>query len=72
MDLLALILGTGDIILIGKSKGDMLTAFHRIKELGGGMVIAEKNEVLHEIALPLLGIMSNLKMTELIQERNRW
>lgn len=27
--------GTGDIILIGKSKGDMLTAFHRIKELGG-------------------------------------
>ncbi|MGN5651177.1 adenine deaminase C-terminal domain-containing protein [Bacillus sp. Brlt_9] len=63
--------GTGDIILIGKSKGDMLTAFHRIKELGGGMVIAEKNEVLHEIALPLLGIMSNLKMSELIQEEKQ-
>ena len=38
----------------------MLTAFRRVKELGGGMVI-ENNEVLHEIALPLLGIMSNLK-----------
>ncbi|GAB6437916.1 MULTISPECIES: adenine deaminase C-terminal domain-containing protein [unclassified Bacillus (in: firmicutes)] len=63
--------GTGDIILIGKSKGDMLTAFHRVKELGGGMVIAEKNEVLHEIALPLLGIMSKLKMTELIQEEKQ-
>lgn len=59
--------GTGDIILIGKNKEDMLTAFHRVKELGGGMVIAEKNEVLHEIALPLLGIMSNLKMNKLIQ-----
>ncbi|PEM24942.1 adenine deaminase C-terminal domain-containing protein [Bacillus wiedmannii] len=63
--------GTGDIILIGKNKEDMLTAFHRVKELGGGMVIAEKNEVLHEIALPLLGIMSNLKMSELIQEEKQ-
>ncbi|MGG0707673.1 adenine deaminase C-terminal domain-containing protein [Bacillus paramobilis] len=63
--------GTGDIILIGKNKEDMLIAFHRIKELGGGMVIAEKNEVLHEIVLPLLGIMSNLKMSELIQEEKQ-
>ncbi|HDR7793916.1 TPA: adenine deaminase [Bacillus luti] len=63
--------GTGDIILIGKSKEDMLTAFHRVKEIGGGMVIAEKNEVLHEIALPLLGIMSDLKMSELIQEEKK-
>lgn len=63
--------GTGDIILIGKNKEDMLTAFHRVKEIGGGMVIAEKNEVLHEIALPLLGIMSNLKMSELIQEEKQ-
>ncbi|OOZ89565.1 adenine deaminase C-terminal domain-containing protein [Bacillus cereus] len=63
--------GTGDIILIGKNKEDMLTAFHRVKEIGGGMVMAEKNEVLHEIALPLLGIMSNLKMSELIQEEKQ-
>ncbi|ACK96790.1 adenosine deaminase [Bacillus thuringiensis] len=63
--------GTSDIILIGKSKEDMLTAFHRVKELGGGIVIAEKNEVLHEIALPLLGIMSDVKMSELIQEEKK-
>lgn len=63
--------GTGDIILIGKSKEDMLTAFHRVKELGGGIVIAEKNEVLHKIALPLLGIMSDVKMSELIQEEKK-
>ncbi|PFZ23826.1 adenosine deaminase [Bacillus wiedmannii] len=63
--------GTGDIILIGKNKEDMLIAFHRVQELGGGMVIAEKNEILHEIALPLLGIMSNLKMSELIQEEKQ-
>lgn len=63
--------GTGDMILIGKSKSDMLTAFHRVKELGGGMVIAEKNEVLHEIALPLLGIMSDVNMSDLIQEEKK-
>ena len=27
--------GTGDIILVGKRKEDMLTAFHRIKNLAG-------------------------------------
>ncbi|MGH0431028.1 adenine deaminase [Bacillus hominis] len=63
--------GTGDIILIGKRKEDMLTAFHRVKELGGGMVIAERNEVLHEIALPVLGIMSDLKMSELIHKEKK-
>ncbi|WP_242212885.1 adenine deaminase C-terminal domain-containing protein [Bacillus cereus group sp. BfR-BA-01383] len=63
--------GTGDMILIGKSKIDMLTAFHRVKELGGGMVIVEKNEVLHEIALPLLGIMSDVNMSDLIQEEKK-
>ncbi|KMP95745.1 adenine deaminase [Bacillus cereus] len=63
--------GTGDMILIGKSKEDMLTAFHRVKELGGGMVIAENNEVLHEIALPLLGIMSDEKMSNVIQKEKK-
>ncbi|MED1410722.1 MULTISPECIES: adenine deaminase C-terminal domain-containing protein [Bacillus] len=60
--------GTGDIILIGKSKEDMLGAFNRVKELGGGMVLTERNEVLHEISLPLLGIMSDLEMSDLINE----
>lgn len=60
--------GTGDIILIGKSKEDMLSAFNRVKEIGGGMVITERNKILHEISLPLLGIMSHLDMSSLIQE----
>ncbi|PFM58754.1 adenosine deaminase [Bacillus cereus] len=60
--------GTGDIILIGKSKEDMLGAFNRVKELGGGMVLTERNEVLHEISLPLLGIMSDLEMSALIHK----
>lgn len=59
---------TGDIILIGKSKEDMLKAFDRLKEIGGGIVLVEGMKILHEIPLPLTGIMSNTDMFSLIQE----
>ena len=32
---------TGDIILIGKDKNEMLNAFNEIKRIGGGMVLSE-------------------------------
>ena len=54
--------GTGDILLIGKRKADMLLAFERMKAIGGGIVLAEENQILHEIPLPLIGRMSNLDM----------
>ncbi len=71
--------GTGDILIIGKRKIDMLIAFERMQAIGGGMVLAEENHILHEIPLPLTGIMSDLdigflikdekKMIELLKER---
>jgi len=61
---------TGDIILIGKSKQDMLCAFKRMKELGGGIVIAEGQQVVCELPLPLGGIMSDLPLEKLmVQEK---
>ena len=59
---------TGDIVLIGKSKEDMLAAFRRMKEIGGGMVMAEKGEILFEMELSLSGIMSDKPMEELMAE----
>ncbi|QQZ09106.1 adenine deaminase C-terminal domain-containing protein [Heyndrickxia vini] len=59
---------TGDIILIGKNKNDMVCAFNRMKELGGGIVLTEKEEVIHEIPLSLSGFMSNKPMDRLIKE----
>lgn len=59
---------TGDIILIGKSKPDMIAAFNRMKEIGGGIVLTENGEVLHEIPLPLSGLLSKKEMPELIEE----
>ncbi|MBA2872466.1 adenine deaminase [Anoxybacillus calidus] len=59
---------TGDIILIGKRKADMYTAFQRMKEIGGGIVLVENGEVIHEISLSLHGMMSIKKVEVLIEE----
>ncbi|MCQ6277024.1 adenine deaminase [Bacillus sp. V3B] len=60
---------TGDIILIGKSKIDMIKAFERVKEIGGGIVITENGEIAKELHLPLKGLMSNKTLEELIVEQ---
>ncbi|MDP4157227.1 MAG: adenine deaminase C-terminal domain-containing protein, partial [Bacillota bacterium] len=57
---------TGDIILIGKSKADIICAFNRMKELGGGIVLAENGQIVSELPLPLNGIMSDLSVDELM------
>ncbi|MEH7253970.1 adenine deaminase C-terminal domain-containing protein [Neobacillus niacini] len=62
---------TGDIILIGKNKRDMLAAFNRMKALGGGIVMVEGEQVVSEIPLRLNGIMSNLPIKELISEEKK-
>jgi adenine deaminase len=62
---------TGDIILIGKRKKDMMVAFDRMKEIGGGIVLVEDGEVLHEVELPLGGLFSKKKMPELIEEEKK-
>src|SRR5690606_31728367 len=62
---------TGDIILIGKSKPDMMAAFKRMKEIGGGIVLVENGKVMHEIPLPFAGIMSDRKMEDLMVEEQR-
>ncbi|HZG59723.1 MAG TPA: adenine deaminase C-terminal domain-containing protein [Anoxybacillus sp.] len=62
---------TGDIILIGKRKADMYKAFQRVKEIGGGIVLVENGEVIHEIPLSLNGMMSTKKIEVLIEEEKR-
>jgi len=44
---------SGDIILIGKNKEDMIRAFNEMKKMKGGMVLVENNEVI--VSLPLAG-----------------
>ncbi|WP_099354961.1 adenine deaminase C-terminal domain-containing protein [Fredinandcohnia onubensis] len=56
---------TGDFVLIGKNKKDMLLAFNRMKELGGGIVLVENGNILHEVPLDIGGITSSKSVEEL-------
>lgn len=62
---------TGDIVLIGKNKNEMIRAFRRLKEIGGGIVFSENEEIVLEIPLPLKGVMSNKSVEELIVEEKK-
>ena len=58
---------TGDIILIGKSIADMKRAFRELKELQGGIVLAEDGEVVESLPLPIAGGMYDGKVEHLIE-----
>ena len=59
---------TGDIVLIGKKKNDMLLAFQEMKQMGGGIVIVEDGTVLFRMPLSLNGIMSEKALEPLMEE----
>ena len=48
----------------------MHLAFNRLKEIGGGIVLTEQGQVIHELPLKLKGVMSNKEVPELIKEEN--
>ncbi|WP_163539184.1 adenine deaminase C-terminal domain-containing protein [Gracilibacillus sp. YIM 98692] len=59
---------TGDIVLIGKSKSDLLLAFTRMKEIGGGIVLVHEGKIIFELPLNIAGMMSNSDMSTLIKK----
>ncbi len=61
---------TGDIILIGKDKNEMLRAFRQLKEIGGGIVLAEDEKVLCELPLSIGGSLSDQPI-EVLRELER-
>lgn len=60
---------TGDIIIIGKRKTEMLAAFERMKEIGGGIVVTENSDVIFEMSLQLNGGASNEELTHVIDKQ---
>jgi adenine deaminase len=57
---------TGDFIFVGKNKQDILLAWKRLKELGGGIVLVHEGEIISELPLRLAGKMFAGNMDELI------
>lgn len=61
---------TGDVMLIGKDKKDMLLAFNRMKELGGGIVLVNEGKLIYELPLSLAGMMYKGNMQTLIEKEH--
>lgn len=57
---------TGDIILIGKCMEDMKFAFDQLKNIKGGIVLAENKEIVASIPLHLNGRLYGGEMEQLI------
>ncbi|MCC5891590.1 adenine deaminase C-terminal domain-containing protein [Exiguobacterium sp.] len=62
---------SGDYLILGKCKQDMLTAFARMKELGGGIVLVDRGEIIAEIPLPLCGMTSIEPVERLIHQEKQ-
>ncbi|WP_349409301.1 adenine deaminase C-terminal domain-containing protein [Pseudalkalibacillus sp. SCS-8] len=62
---------SGDILLIGKRKKDMIAAFNRMKELGGGIVLTENGNVVTEIPLSLNGGFSTEPMETVMEQQEQ-
>jgi adenine deaminase len=62
---------TGDIIIIGKNKAEMLAAFARMKEIGGGIVLTEKGNVTFEMPLQINGSASKERLEEVMVKQNQ-
>lgn len=58
---------SGDLILIGKNRKDMVAAFQQVKEMGGGISLVEHGKVICNIPLQIRGMMSIEPMEELIK-----
>ena len=59
---------TGDIILIGKDKEEMLNAFNEIKRIGGGMVLSEDSKPVVTLPLTIGGGLSIEPVEKLIKQ----
>ncbi|WAA09198.1 adenine deaminase C-terminal domain-containing protein [Fervidibacillus albus] len=59
---------TGDIIFIGKNKQDLVKAFARMKELGGGIVLFDQGKQIFELPLSLNGLFSDEPFEKLVEK----
>ena len=53
-----------NIIACGVHDADILCAVNRLRETGGGMVVAEEGKVVAELALPLAGLITDRPLEE--------
>lgn len=53
-----------NIIACGVNDADMVAAVNRLRELGGGMVVAEDGKIIAELPLPIAGLITDRPLAE--------
>jgi adenine deaminase len=62
---------TRDITVMGADETDMALAVNRITELQGGAVVTAGGQVVAELALPIMGLMSDLSVEAVARRTNQ-
>jgi adenine deaminase len=58
---------TTNLIVVGASDEDIVTAANRSRELGGGIVLAAGGEIIAELPFPIAGVISPLPLPEIVR-----
>jgi adenine deaminase len=58
-----------NIIVLGTNHADMAVAVNRLVEVGGGQIVVNNGQILYEVQLPVVGLLSDLDAWDLAQEK---
>ncbi len=58
---------SNNLIVLGANDADVIAAGNRVRELGGGIVLAADGEIKAELPFPIAGIISPLTLPEILQ-----
>ena len=62
---------TTHLLVMGLRPEAMAKAAQRVRELGGGIVIAHGDSIIYELPLPITGMMSDRSFLEVVRENQR-
>lgn len=60
-----------NLIVLGTNAPDMAAAANRVRELGGGYVVADGKKILSEMPLPISGVMSDAPAAVLAEQNEK-
>ncbi len=59
------------VVVVGANESDMAVAVNRLVEIGGGQVLVDSGRVVHEIAMPVGGVISEEPIPVLAEKQER-
>ena len=63
---------TTHILVLGKQPEAMARASQRVRELDGGIVVVQADEITYELALPITGMASELPFAKVVEENRKF